>query len=43
MPEHDKIYLPLGTMGTAVGLTIGVKAAGLKTRVVSVRVADLKY
>ena len=43
MPEPDKIYLPLGTMGTAVGLTIGLKAAGLKTRVVSVRVADVKY
>jgi len=43
MPEPDKIYLPLGTMGSAVGLTIGLKAAGLKTRVVSVRVADVKY
>jgi 1-aminocyclopropane-1-carboxylate deaminase/D-cysteine desulfhydrase-like pyridoxal-dependent ACC family enzyme len=43
MPEPDRIYLPLGTMGTAVGLTIGLKAAGLKTRVVSVRVADVKY
>jgi len=43
MPEPDKIILPLGTMGTAVGLTIGFKAAGLKTRVVSVRVADEKY
>jgi D-cysteine desulfhydrase len=43
MPEPDKIYLPLGTMGTAVGLAIGVKAAGLKARVVSVRVADVKY
>jgi len=43
IPEPDKIYLPLGTMGTAVGLTIGLKAAGLKTRVVSVRVADVKY
>jgi D-cysteine desulfhydrase len=30
-------------MGTAVGLTIGLKAAGLKTRLVSVRVADEKY
>jgi len=43
MPEPDKIYLPLGTMGTAIGLTIGLKAAGLKTRVVSVRVADVKF
>ena len=43
MPEPDKIYLPLGTMGTAVGLTIGLKAAELKTRVVLVRVVDVKY
>jgi len=43
MPEPDKVYLALGTMGTAVGLTIGLKAAGLKTRVVPVRVADVKY
>ena len=43
VPEPDKIFLPLGTMGTAVGLTIGLKAAGLKTHVVSVRVADEKY
>jgi len=43
IPEPDKIYLPLGTMGTAVGLTIGLKAAGLKTRVVPVRVSDTKY
>jgi 1-aminocyclopropane-1-carboxylate deaminase/D-cysteine desulfhydrase-like pyridoxal-dependent ACC family enzyme len=41
--EHDTIFVPLGTMGTAVGLTIGLKAAGLKSRVVSVRVADVKY
>lgn len=43
MPEPDKVFVALGTMGTAVGLTIGLKAAGLKTRVVSVRVADVKY
>jgi len=43
MPEPDRIYIPLGTMGTAVGLTIGLKAVGLKSRVVSVRVTDLKY
>lgn len=43
VPEPDKVFVALGTMGTAVGLTIGLKAAGLKTRVVSVRVADVKY
>jgi D-cysteine desulfhydrase len=43
MPEPDTLFVPLGTMGTAAGLTIGLKAAGLKTRVVSVRVVDKKY
>jgi len=43
MPKPDRIFVALGTMGTAVGLLIGLKAAGLKTRVVSVRVADEKY
>ena len=43
MPEPEMIFVPLGTMGTAVGLLIGLKAAGLSTRVVSVRVADYKY
>ena len=37
MPEPDCIYVALGTMGTAAGLTLGVKAANLKSRVVSVR------
>ncbi|PKN03189.1 hypothetical protein CVU75_03540 [Candidatus Dependentiae bacterium HGW-Dependentiae-1] len=40
MPEPDYIYVPLGSMGTTVGLMIGLKAAGLKTRVVAVRVDD---
>ncbi len=31
LPEPDKIFVPLGTMGTAVGLMIGLWAAGLKT------------
>jgi 1-aminocyclopropane-1-carboxylate deaminase/D-cysteine desulfhydrase-like pyridoxal-dependent ACC family enzyme len=43
VPEPDKIFVAIGTMGTAVGLTIGLRAAGLNSRVVSVRVADLKY
>jgi 1-aminocyclopropane-1-carboxylate deaminase/D-cysteine desulfhydrase-like pyridoxal-dependent ACC family enzyme len=43
MPEPDTVFVPFGTMGTAAGLTVGLKAAGLKTRVVSVRVADEKY
>jgi D-cysteine desulfhydrase len=43
MPQPDKIIIPLGTMGTAVGLTLGLKAAGFKTQVVSVHDADEKY
>ena len=38
MLEPDLIFIPMGSMGTAVGLMLGVKAAGLKTRVVPVRV-----
>ena len=43
MPEPDRIYVPLGTMGTAVGLTLGLKVAGLKSRVISVRVIGDKF
>ena len=40
LPEPDLIYLPLGSMGTAAGLMLGLKAAGLKTRVIPVRVIE---
>lgn len=42
LPEPDRIYVPLGSMGTAVGLMIGIKIAGLKSRVVAVRVIEEK-
>ncbi len=42
MPEPDYIYVPLGSMGTAVGLMLGLKAANLKTRVVAVRVVPFE-
>jgi 1-aminocyclopropane-1-carboxylate deaminase/D-cysteine desulfhydrase-like pyridoxal-dependent ACC family enzyme len=42
MPEPDCIYVAAGTMGTAVGMTLGLMAANLRTRVVSIRVADEK-
>lgn len=42
LPEPDYIYVASGTMGTAAGLTIGLRVAGLKTRVVSVRVTGKK-
>lgn len=41
-PEPDRIYVALGSMGTAVGLMLGLKAANLKSRVVCVRVVDEK-
>ncbi len=38
LPEPDFVYVALGTMGTVVGLQLGLRAAGLKTQVVAVRV-----
>jgi 1-aminocyclopropane-1-carboxylate deaminase/D-cysteine desulfhydrase-like pyridoxal-dependent ACC family enzyme len=38
MSEPDLIYIPLGSMGTAVGLILGLKAAGIKSKVIPVRV-----
>jgi 1-aminocyclopropane-1-carboxylate deaminase/D-cysteine desulfhydrase-like pyridoxal-dependent ACC family enzyme len=43
MPEPDYIYVASGTMGTAIGLTIGLKMAGLKSRLVSVRVTSEQF
>jgi D-cysteine desulfhydrase len=43
MPKPDCIYVALGTTGTATGLMLGLKAANLKTKVISVRVADEKF
>jgi D-cysteine desulfhydrase len=40
MPEPDVVYAPLGTSGTAAGLVVGLKLAGLRSRVAAVRVAD---
>ena len=38
MPAPDDLYVALGTMGTAAGLALGLAAAGLRTRLVLVRV-----
>jgi D-cysteine desulfhydrase len=40
LPEPDFLYLPIGTMGSAVGLCIGLAALGLKTHVVAVRASS---
>jgi D-cysteine desulfhydrase len=37
LPEPDRIYVAMGTMGCAVGLRLGIDAAGLKTKVIPVR------
>ena len=42
MSEPDIIYIPLGTMGTAAGLMLGLKAAGLSSRIIAVRVVNRK-
>jgi D-cysteine desulfhydrase len=40
--EPDCIYVALGSMGTAVGLMVGLKAAGLHSQVVPVGTASAK-
>jgi 1-aminocyclopropane-1-carboxylate deaminase/D-cysteine desulfhydrase-like pyridoxal-dependent ACC family enzyme len=40
LPEPDFVYVPLGSMGTSAGLTLGLKAAGLRTQVLPVRVIE---
>jgi 1-aminocyclopropane-1-carboxylate deaminase/D-cysteine desulfhydrase-like pyridoxal-dependent ACC family enzyme len=43
LPTPDSIYVASGTMGTAVGLALGLQLAGLPTRVVAVRVTTGKF
>ncbi len=43
LPEPDFIYVALGTMGTAAGLLLGLRAAGVASQLVCVRVVDQKY
>jgi D-cysteine desulfhydrase len=38
IPEPDYLYVATGSMGTAAGLILGLRAANSKTKVVSVRV-----
>jgi D-cysteine desulfhydrase len=42
VPEPDVIYCPVGSNSTAAGLSLGCQLAGLKTRVVGVRVAPAR-
>ncbi len=41
--EPDYLFVPMGTAGTAAGLVVGLRAAGLATRVVAVSVVDPDY
>lgn len=43
LPEPDVIYLPFGSMGTTAGLSLGLQAAGLGTRLESVRVIESRW
>jgi len=43
LPEPDVIYLPSGTMGTCAGLLLGLAAAGLKSRVMAVKVTPKQF
>jgi D-cysteine desulfhydrase len=43
MPEPDFIYVPGGTVGTGAGLIAGLRAAGLRSQVVVVRVTGEKF
>jgi D-cysteine desulfhydrase len=43
LPVPDNIYVASGTMGTAVGLALGIQLAGLPTRVTAVRVTAEKF
>ncbi|HNR30135.1 MAG TPA: pyridoxal-phosphate dependent enzyme [Candidatus Hydrogenedentes bacterium] len=43
MPAPDRLYAASGTMGTVIGLLLGLVAAGLDTRVVAVRVTQPQF
>ena len=39
LPEPENIFVPVGSCSTLAGLTLGVKMAGLNTKVIGIRVA----
>lgn len=43
IPYPERIYVANGTMGTVAGLAVGLVAAGLRTEIHAVRVADNNY
>jgi len=40
LPEPDRIYVPLGSMGTTIGLMLGLRVAGVRSRIIAVRVLE---
>jgi 1-aminocyclopropane-1-carboxylate deaminase/D-cysteine desulfhydrase-like pyridoxal-dependent ACC family enzyme len=38
MPEPDYIYVPCGSVGTIVGLLLGCKAAGIRSKIIGITV-----
>ncbi|MHA1700368.1 MAG: 1-aminocyclopropane-1-carboxylate deaminase/D-cysteine desulfhydrase [Promethearchaeota archaeon] len=40
LPEPDYVFIPAGSTGTAAGLILGLKLAGLKTKVMPVQVSE---
>ncbi len=43
MPEPDYLYCPAGSIGTLTGLLLGIRAAGLKTKLIPVAVEPEEY
>ncbi len=43
MPEPDFLYVACGSMGTSVGLALGILLAGLRTRVMAIRVTPMGF
>jgi 1-aminocyclopropane-1-carboxylate deaminase/D-cysteine desulfhydrase-like pyridoxal-dependent ACC family enzyme len=43
VPEPDRVYVAMGTMGTAVGLMLGLKAADLKSKVIPVPIVPERF
>jgi D-cysteine desulfhydrase len=43
MPEPDVVYVALGSMGTAAGVALGMRAAGLLSKVVAVPVVSYEF
>jgi len=43
LPQPDIIYVPLGTAGTAMGLMLGLQAAGIESSIQCIRVVDRDF